>query len=99
MPLIWHQTLLVFIQRYKNELTVPQQQQIRALLRKQVHHAITPDIRRELYASKSDPTSLSSRAVSQAASMAASPAFTPATRAAMPPGLGGSFSLSGDMLE
>lgn len=50
MPLIWHQFLLVFVQRYKTELNETQQQKLRLLCKKQVHQQITPDIKRELAA-------------------------------------------------
>jgi len=49
-PLIWHQTLLCFVQRYKHELTANQVQAIRNLVRVQQHHAVTAEIRRELLA-------------------------------------------------
>lgn len=48
MPLIWHQTLLVFIQRYKAELTDKQSKDIRELCKVQNHAQISRDIKREL---------------------------------------------------
>lgn len=50
MPVVWHQTVLVFVQRYKIELTDKQRNTLRAMLRKQVHPGITQEIRRELFA-------------------------------------------------
>jgi essential nuclear protein 1 len=47
---VWHQTLLVFVQRYRNEITTEQRVHLKALLRKQVHPSITVEIRRELFA-------------------------------------------------
>lgn len=51
-PVLWHQALLVFAQRYKNELTAAQKEQIKSLVRQHSHHLITPEIRRELLASR-----------------------------------------------
>ena len=49
LPVLWHQSLLVFAQRYKAELTAAQREQLRVLLRAQAHPYITPEIRRELF--------------------------------------------------
>ncbi len=49
LPVIWHQSLLVFSQRYKNELDETQREKLKLLLRVQLHHQITPEIRRELF--------------------------------------------------
>ncbi|KAL1348441.1 bystin [Arachis hypogaea] len=48
MPVIWHQTLLAFVQRYKNELLKEDKDNLRILLEKQSHRLITPEIIREL---------------------------------------------------
>jgi essential nuclear protein 1 len=48
MIVSWHQSLLVFVQRYKNDLTTEQKQMIRTLIRVHSHHQITPNIRYEL---------------------------------------------------
>lgn len=53
LPVIWHQSLLVFAQRYKLELAEEQRERIKQLLRAQSHHQITPEIRRELFGSQS----------------------------------------------
>ncbi len=48
LPVLWHQSLLVFAQRYKGDLS---EQQIRTLLtsvKAQYHDQISPEIRREL---------------------------------------------------
>lgn len=50
MPLIWHQTLLAFVQRYKFELSANQITAIKNLVKVQNHHAVTPEIRREMMA-------------------------------------------------
>ncbi|TKY46358.1 Bystin protein [Spatholobus suberectus] len=48
MPVIWHQSLLAFVQRYKNELQKEDKDRIRNLLEKQKHKLVTPEISREL---------------------------------------------------
>ncbi|KAM6565053.1 hypothetical protein CsatB_025098 [Cannabis sativa] len=48
MPVIWHQSLLAFVQRYKNELQKEDKVNLRALLEKQKHKLVTPEISREL---------------------------------------------------
>ncbi|XP_058078066.1 bystin isoform X2 [Magnolia sinica] len=48
MPVIWHQSLLSFVQRYKNELTKEDKDNLERLLQYQKHHLVTPEIRREL---------------------------------------------------
>ena len=49
LPVLWHQSLLVFAQRYKGSCTTKQREQLRALLKVQFHHQITPEIRKELF--------------------------------------------------
>ncbi|KAJ8532265.1 hypothetical protein K7X08_012188 [Anisodus acutangulus] len=53
MPVIWHLSLLVFVQRYKTELRKEDKANIRALVEKQRHRLITPDILREIEKSRS----------------------------------------------
>ncbi|GAA5855699.1 hypothetical protein JCM9279_003306 [Rhodotorula babjevae] len=48
MPVLWHQSFLVFVQRYKSDLTGEQKDALLEVLRYQVHHQITPEIRREI---------------------------------------------------
>lgn len=52
MPVLWHQSLLTFVQRYKNDISSEQKEALFALLRKQTHFKITPEIRRELQAAR-----------------------------------------------
>jgi len=52
MPVLWHQALLVFAQRYKEEMAVEQKEALLTLLRSQKHYAITLEVRRELVNSK-----------------------------------------------
>ncbi|XVF85521.1 hypothetical protein PTKIN_Ptkin17bG0124000 [Pterospermum kingtungense] len=48
MPVIWHLSLMAFVQRYKNELHQEDKNNLRILLEKQKHKLITPDITWEL---------------------------------------------------
>lgn len=48
MPVIWHQSLLAFVQRYKNELTKVDKDNLDRLIQYQKHHLVTPEIQREL---------------------------------------------------
>lgn len=49
LPVLWHQSLLVFAQRYKNDIPKQQKEAMKALLKQHFHHQITPEIRRELF--------------------------------------------------
>ncbi|XP_008461974.1 bystin [Cucumis melo] len=53
MPVIWHQSLLAFVQRYKNELRKEDKANIRILLESHRHKDVTPEILRELNNSRS----------------------------------------------
>ncbi|WMV39552.1 hypothetical protein MTR67_032937 [Solanum verrucosum] len=53
MPVIWHLSLLVFVQRYKTEMRKEDKANIRALVERQRHRLITPDILREIEKSRS----------------------------------------------
>ncbi|KAL1161373.1 hypothetical protein V6Z11_A07G129700 [Gossypium hirsutum] len=48
MPVIWHQSLLAFVQRYKNEMLKEDKNNLRVLLETQKHKFVTPEIMREL---------------------------------------------------
>lgn len=52
MPVLWHQSLLTFVQRYKNDISSDQKEALFALLRKQSHFKITSEVRRELQAAR-----------------------------------------------
>jgi len=71
LPVIWHQNLLAFVQRYKNDITTNQRANLKALLRVQVHHLLTPEIRRELLAAE-PPASASTSSSSSGGASAAS---------------------------
>ncbi|ELR11412.1 Bystin, putative, partial [Acanthamoeba castellanii str. Neff] len=53
LPVLWHQALLVFVQRYKEDMTPNQKAQVKQLIKHQGHHTITGEILRELNESKS----------------------------------------------
>ncbi|CAM0135695.1 snoRNA-binding rRNA-processing protein [Umbelopsis sp. WA50703] len=48
MPVLWHQSLLVFVQRYRQDLVSGQRQDLLELVKVKFHGGITPEIRREL---------------------------------------------------
>ncbi|XP_047523482.1 bystin [Pieris napi] len=52
LPVLWHQALLTFVQRYKADISTEQRDALLELLRKQFHPTITHEIRRELQAAK-----------------------------------------------
>ena len=51
LPVLWHQALLVFVQRYKNEISVEGKEQLRDLMKVHNHPKITVEVRRELFGS------------------------------------------------
>jgi len=52
LPVLWHQALLVFTQRYKEYMSSEQKEALLNLLKAHSHQQITPEIRRELMNSK-----------------------------------------------
>ena len=48
LPVVWHQGLLAFAQRYKNDISEDQREALLDLLAVKGHKAIGPEIRREL---------------------------------------------------
>ncbi|KAJ1285647.1 hypothetical protein BS78_03G294000 [Paspalum vaginatum] len=48
MPVIWHQSLLAYVERYKNEFEKKDKEKLARLLDHQKHYLVTPEIRREL---------------------------------------------------
>ncbi|XP_078402418.1 bystin [Cetorhinus maximus] len=53
LPVLWHQCLLTFAQRYKEDLSSEQKESLLELLRIHCHSQISPETRRELVNSKS----------------------------------------------
>ena len=52
LPVLWHQCLLTFVQRYKQDISSEQREALLDLLRAHPHYAITPEVRRELLHAK-----------------------------------------------
>lgn len=52
MPVLWFQSFLTFVQRYKNDISNDQKEALFGVLRKHYHPKITPEIRRELQAAR-----------------------------------------------
>ena len=52
LPVIWHQSLLAFAQRYKGDITEDQREALLDLLLSHGHSAIGPEVRRELLAGR-----------------------------------------------
>lgn len=52
LPVLWHQSLLVFAQRYRNDITEDQREALLDLLLVRGHREIGPEVRRELLAGR-----------------------------------------------
>ncbi|KAF2496551.1 bystin [Lophium mytilinum] len=52
LPVIWHQCLLAFAQRYRNDITEDQREALLDLLLTRGHYKIGPEVRRELLAGR-----------------------------------------------
>lgn len=52
LPVLWHQTLLSFVQRYRQDLVPEQLELLQQLCAKHFHHMITPEVRREIAAAQ-----------------------------------------------
>jgi essential nuclear protein 1 len=52
LPVIWHQCLLAFAERYKNDITEDQREALLDLLLTHGHPAISPSVRKELLAGR-----------------------------------------------
>ncbi|KAJ2747035.1 snoRNA-binding rRNA-processing protein [Coemansia sp. BCRC 34301] len=48
LPVLWHQAFLVFVQRYKADLTPEQKEALLSVIKVHHHHGITEEIRREI---------------------------------------------------
>ncbi|CRG88708.1 Essential nuclear protein 1 [Talaromyces islandicus] len=69
LPVLWHQSLLVFAQRYRNDITEDQREALLDLLLVRGHREIGPEVRRELLAGRGRGVVVAS-AESQAAAAA-----------------------------
>lgn len=69
LPVLWHQSLLTFVQRYRDSISSEQKDALMALLRAQRHPHITDEIRRELISAKcrDEPTVMDQSESSEAA--------------------------------
>ena len=66
LPVLWHQSLLTFVQRYKGHISSEQKEALMELLKFHVHGKITPEIRRELlHAIRTDDEDKDPRAMEQ----------------------------------
>lgn len=52
LPVLWHQTFLLFVQRYKHDLTMEQTQLLMQVCSIHFHYMISPEIKRELVAAQ-----------------------------------------------
>ncbi|KAJ5594577.1 snoRNA-binding rRNA-processing protein [Penicillium hispanicum] len=52
LPVLWHQSMLVFAQRYRNDITEDQREALLDLLLVRGHKDISPEVRRELLAGR-----------------------------------------------
>ena len=52
LPVLWHQSLLIFAQTYRNEITEDQREALLDLLLARGHREIGPEVRRELLAGR-----------------------------------------------
>ena len=48
LPVLWHQSLLAFAQRYRNDITEDQREALMDLVNAKGHKQIGPEVRREL---------------------------------------------------
>ena len=55
LPVLWHQSLLVFAQRYKQDIPASKRTGLKAVLKAHTHPLITADIRRELFVGSQGP--------------------------------------------
>jgi len=73
LPLIWHQCLLTAAQRYKADFTAEQKAALRELLAVHAHHALSPEVRRELSSAGCRGEAPSAAAAPPAAAATAAP--------------------------
>jgi essential nuclear protein 1 len=51
LPVLWHQSLLTFVQRYKEDMSLEQKEALIELIRSKNHYEISSEIRREIVGS------------------------------------------------
>lgn len=52
MPVLWHQSLLIFVQKYRRHLNDDQKKKLKLVMRVRFNAHITPEIRKELFMQK-----------------------------------------------
>lgn len=52
LPVLWHQCLLVFAQRYKDSISHADKERLKEILKAQPHHQISDEVRRELFGAR-----------------------------------------------
>lgn len=52
LPVLWHQSLLAFVQRHKEDMSLEQKEGLMDLVRVKTHHEISHEVRRELLQSR-----------------------------------------------
>lgn len=52
LPVLWHQALLTFVQRYKSDISSEQKEALLEIIKQHTHRDITNEIRRELASAK-----------------------------------------------
>ncbi|OZC11465.1 Bystin [Onchocerca flexuosa] len=60
LPVLWHQSLLAFAQRYKNDISDEQRVALLELTKVQNHYQITPEVCRELISAKKKESEIES---------------------------------------
>ncbi|VDD86345.1 unnamed protein product [Enterobius vermicularis] len=58
LPVLWHQSLLAFVQHYKKDINLEQKRILLDVVKKHFHYQITPEVRRELVSVEKDANSL-----------------------------------------
>lgn len=66
LPVLWYKSLLIFVQRYKEDIASEQKEALLELCKKHNHYKISPEIRRELTHSKSRDVEVPEEAVGMA---------------------------------
>jgi essential nuclear protein 1 len=67
LPVLWHQSLLIFAQTYRNEITEDQREALLDLLLARGHKDIGPEVRRELLAGRNRGAAPSQMDIDEAA--------------------------------
>jgi len=96
LPVIWHQSFLALVQRYKGALTPQQIVDLTALTGEHFHHGISPEIRREFSAAAAAKTSSTSTAPAPPLKLATHSSAVIPAKASKKAGGGGSRQMMED---